>query len=44
LARTGHQVVQFKDVETNRLVAVAVEGEMTVYTNGIGETLIPVRY
>ena len=31
LARSGHQVVQFKDVETNKFVAVAVDGEVTVY-------------
>src|SRR5450759_2125199 len=34
LAREGHQVVQFKDVGTNRFVAVAVDGEVTVY--GLG--------
>ena len=31
LARAGHQVVQFKDVATNRFVAVAVDGEVKVY-------------
>jgi len=31
LARDGHQVVQFKDVETNRFVAVAVDGKARVY-------------
>ncbi len=31
LARSGHQVVQFKDFETNRFVAVAVDGEVKVY-------------
>lgn len=31
LARNGHQVVQFKDVQTNRFVAVAVDGEAKVY-------------
>ena len=31
LARKGHQVVQFKDAETNRFVAVAVDGKVTVY-------------
>ncbi len=31
LARAGHQVVQFKDVATNRFVAVAVDGEVTEY-------------
>jgi hypothetical protein len=31
LAREGHQVVQFKDLDTNRFVAVAVDGEVKVY-------------
>jgi hypothetical protein len=31
LAREGHQVVQFKDVETNRFVAVAVDAKVRVY-------------
>ena len=31
LARDGHQVVQFKDSETNRFVAVAVDGKVQVY-------------
>ena len=31
LARSGHQVVQFKDVQTNRFVAVAVDGEAKEY-------------
>jgi hypothetical protein len=31
LARAGHQVVQFKNVATNRFVAVAVDGEVTEY-------------
>lgn len=31
LAREGHQVVQFKDAETNRFIAVAVDGKVTVY-------------
>ncbi len=31
LARQGHQVVQFKDVQTNRFVAVAVDGQVRVY-------------
>jgi hypothetical protein len=34
LARSGHQVVQFKDVETNRFVAVAVDGEAKEYGGG----------
>lgn len=31
LARIGHQVVQFKDAENNRFVAVVVDGEVTFY-------------
>ena len=31
LARSGHQVVQFKDAESNRFVAVVVDGEVTFY-------------
>lgn len=31
LARAGHQVVQFKNVASNRFVAVAVDGEITEY-------------
>jgi len=31
LARDGHQVVQFKDVESNRFVAVSVDGEVKEY-------------
>jgi len=31
LARDGHQVVQFKDAEANKFVAVAVDGEVTIY-------------
>ena len=31
LARNGHEVVQFKDVQTNRFVAVAVDGEAREY-------------
>jgi hypothetical protein len=31
LAREGHHVVQFKDVRTNRFVAVSVDGEITEY-------------
>ncbi|HEV2714287.1 MAG TPA: hypothetical protein VGU64_03425 [Terriglobales bacterium] len=31
LAREGHQVVQFKDVRTNKFVAVSVDGEITEY-------------
>jgi hypothetical protein len=34
LARSGHQVVQFKDVQTNRFVAVAVDGEAKEYGAG----------
>lgn len=31
LARSGHQVVQFKDIRTNRFVAVAVDGDAKEY-------------
>lgn len=31
LAREGHRVVQFKDAETNRFVAVAVDGKVKEY-------------
>lgn len=31
LARDGHEVVQFRDLETNKYVAVAVDGEITEY-------------
>jgi hypothetical protein len=31
MARKGHQVVQFKDVDTNRFVAVSVDGKVKVY-------------
>ena len=31
LACEGHQVVQFKDVETSKFVAVAVDGEVKEY-------------
>ena len=31
LAREGHQVVQFKDNETNSFVAVAVDGKVREY-------------
>jgi hypothetical protein len=34
LARSGHQVVQFKDVGSNRFVAVAVDGEAKEYGGG----------
>jgi hypothetical protein len=34
LARSGHEVVQFKDVQTNRFVAVAVDGEVKEYGSG----------
>lgn len=32
LARKGHQVVQFKDLLSNRFVAVSVDGEVTEYS------------
>lgn len=31
LAREGHRVVQFRDVETGKCVAVAVDGEVKEY-------------
>lgn len=31
LAREGHQVVQFKHVQTNKFVAVSVDGKVRVY-------------
>ena len=31
LARAGNKVVQFKDAQTNRFVAVAVDGEVKEY-------------
>ena len=31
LARDGHRVVQFKDAERNKFVAVVVDGEVTFY-------------
>src|SRR5512143_3745931 len=31
LAREGHRVVQFRDVESNAYVAVAVDGEVKTY-------------
>ena len=31
LARSGHQVVQFKDAERNKFVAVVVDDEVTLY-------------
>src|SRR5271166_4963754 len=34
LARSGRQVVQFKDAENNRFVAVVVDGEVTFYGAG----------
>lgn len=31
LARAGHRVVQFRDTRTERYVAVAVDGHITIY-------------
>jgi hypothetical protein len=36
LARSGHQVVQFKDVAGNRFVAVSVDCKLTVYGGRAG--------
>lgn len=32
LARSGHKVVQFRDLSTGRYMAVAVDGKVTEYT------------
>ena len=34
LAREGHRVVQFRDLQTQKYVAVAVDGEITQYRRG----------
>jgi hypothetical protein len=34
LGRGSYQVVQFKDIQTNRFVAVAVDGEAKEYGGG----------
>ena len=31
LARSGHRIVQFKDTQSNKFVAVVVDGEVTFY-------------
>jgi hypothetical protein len=31
LARKGHKVVQFRDVATNKYIAVAIDGDVKVY-------------
>jgi hypothetical protein len=31
LARKGHKVVQFRDVATNKYIAVAVDGDVKIY-------------
>jgi len=31
IARDWHKVVQFKDVQTNRFMAVSVDGKVTIY-------------
>ena len=31
LAREGHQVVQFRDIQTNKYVAVAIDGKVQEY-------------
>ena len=31
LARKGHRVVQFRDVATNKYIAVAIDGDVKVY-------------
>lgn len=32
LAADGHRVVQFRDVESNKYIGVAVDGKVTVYS------------
>ena len=32
LARAGHRVVQFRDIQTNRYVAVSVDGKVIMYS------------
>lgn len=34
LARSGHQVVQFKDAESNKFLAVAVDGKVMFFGSG----------
>ena len=41
LARSGHQVVQFKDVGTNKFVAVGVDGEAKEYGGGRDGSILP---
>lgn len=36
LTREGHPVAQFKDAETNRFVAVAVDGKIMEYSGARG--------
>ncbi len=31
LARNGHKIVQFRDVATNKYIAVAVDGDVKIY-------------
>ena len=31
LARKGHKVVQFRDVATNKYIAVAIDGDVKIY-------------
>ena len=38
LARSGHQVVQIKDTENNKYVAVAVDGEVKEYGGSKGRS------
>jgi hypothetical protein len=37
LARAGHHVVQFKDAQTNKFVAVAVDGKVIEYGKSRGK-------
>lgn len=44
LARSGHQVVQFKDILTNKFVAVAVDGEAREYGGGKNRRIASAEY
>jgi len=41
LARSGHEVVQFKDVDSNRFVAVVADGDVKEYGAGEGGGRLP---
>jgi hypothetical protein len=43
VARSGHQVVRFKDAGTNKFVAVSVDGKVTVSGAAPGRALTSLR-